>query len=68
MFVAQPIEWTDRGVVMLDQRLAFVSVIPSGATRFFLSRRGLARRVAESRNLSSITNSCETSRCYLSCS
>ena len=68
MFVAQPIEWTDRGIVMLDQRLSFFSVIPSGVTRFLLSRRSLARRVAESRNLSSVTNSCETSRCYLSCS
>ncbi len=33
MFVAQPIEWTDRGVVMLDQSHSFFSVIPSGATR-----------------------------------
>jgi len=43
MYVAQPIEWTDRGVVMLDQRLLPVEEVRHTYTDY----REVARAIRE---------------------
>ena len=50
MYVAEPIAWTDLGVIILDHRRSYLCVIPSGGARFFLPPRFLGRRAAQPRN------------------